>query len=238
MKRKICIVVIPIIIAALGMTAASAASYTSANFVLMNARVVVSAGSASSASYVLGDVAIGNFISGKAASANYMLDAGLIFISDASIVIDSIVWNIDNPIERGGVGYVKAVIRNIGSMKVNLKICVFDREEADNKRWVPGDNEGENELNKYLLSVLITSKDMQNVIYNENGNEDYVSETYLSCTSQKFTCSGSTENGIGILPGQERALHLKFEAPNVDTTGASEHEEHFIYIQVRADVSN
>jgi len=54
---------------------AFALSYTSSNYTMKNARVVISGGKASSANYAANHVNIGKITSGKAESANYALNA-------------------------------------------------------------------------------------------------------------------------------------------------------------------
>lgn len=241
MKQATKIILVPIIIFALT-TALSAQTYTSLNYALSGARIVASGGNAASGAYTLDNVVIGNFVGGKSESGVYSLRAGFI-ISVAGTpsirigLLEPIGWQIGEPVRAGRSYLARALVTNIGDVKVGISLSVEDKT-LHVEGWKAGTEPDANGVNTYLMNAVITGRDtamVDETYFNENGNEDMASELAKRADADTFACSRSSRNGINIMPDETRYLYLKFNAPHADTTGGTQHEAHSIYIEVKAN---
>ena len=124
-------------------------------------------------------------------------------------------------IEANGVRInEKITVTNDGNMPVTYSLSVKDA--AGQLGWQPAP---EPDVNKYTMSAIFTDISVQSVNESDFGPGDLLSETPKK----------PIENGINVLPGESRALWLKFNAPRADTTNREKHEQHFIYVEVKAE---
>ena len=118
------------------------------------------------------------------------------------------------------------IVKNNGSVPVTYDIRVVDASGG----WSAVSAPGANDVNCYALSAIFTDTAAQSVDeahFNEEPGaiEDAVSQdTNRLATDTTFACRHSAANGTGVLPGEERALWLKFIAPSIDTTQVKEHK--------------
>lgn len=214
---------------------AFAEPHTSANYALLGARIVASGGNAGAGAYALDNVAVGGLAGGKAVSANYILRAGLIVDGEnLSLILNPISWELGS-VEAGGVRTAKIIVENAGNVKTDYSIRVYDDSTAP---WAAGAEPGGNKKNTFVMSAVFSGVATPSVTFNEGGNEDVVTEEFAKSSGTKFACAESLENGTNASPGKKHALWIRFEAPNADTTGAAEHREHCIYMEVNATGTN
>lgn len=207
---------------------------TSPNFSLKNPKII-SGGSGYSTTYSLNNVEIGNFLAGEAESSNYAFRTIILIRSNflLSISLSPTTWSLGS-IQVGSSKITtsdeRIIILNNGDAKENLSLRVIDVAGT----WQAADAIG---VNRYVISGIFTDTAVAAVgddNFNELGGEDVISEgvPQLS-TDAKFATTVSAKNGIGILPGEERVLWLKFEAPTVDTTQSN----HGIWVVIEAELA-
>ncbi|MBL7157327.1 MAG: hypothetical protein ISS92_04080 [Candidatus Omnitrophica bacterium] len=218
----------------------SAQTYISTNYILSNAKIVISGGKVHSTNYSFNNVELGNIFGGKAVSANYSLRPGFLlderFTQRLSISLNPTSWVL-NSVTPGTSKITssdeKIIVLNDGNVKASYSLQVIDSAGT----WRASDTVGGNDVNKYVMSGILTDVSVSGVdetYFNEMGSEDLISEDIAQLsTSIKFASTYSAKNGVEIVPHEERTLWLKFEAPKADTTG----EQHDIWLIVGAEVS-
>ena len=234
--KRICSV---LMILSLSSTNLFALSHSSSNYTLSMPRIVASGGSASSFNYSIYDAVIGKPFGGVAESTSYSLHANLFFDGKTQLLSISLyptTWTlssvtagsskITNPNE-------KIVVLNNGNVKESYSLQVQDVAGT----WSAADTVDGNDVDRYVMSGIFTSIDISvvdNSNFNELGSEDLIlkSAPQLS-TDTKFATTSSAENGIGVMPNEERLLWLKFNAPKADTT----QQGHVIWVIINAELS-
>lgn len=228
-------IIIILIVIAVFSPVVFAQMYTSSNYTLSNPRIAISASKADSSNYSLRRVIIGNIFGGQAQSSDYVLK--IYCVINASIKVSPLDWILSEVLPgetKINSNSAKIILKNVGSVKVTYGIRVTDASGT----WEASDVEDGNDLNKYSISAAITGTDLTDLgpdYFNESGNEDLVLEGPQVSTSSKFATTLSASNGVNVMPGEERALWLKFNAPKVDT---SQEGQHNIWLIIEAKEVN
>jgi len=196
--------------------------------------------SSSSNNYILSNIVIGNVTGGSAESPNFFLQTYLfqerLSTDILSISLNPTSWPLASvPPNQSKItsSAEKITVVNDGTIKASYSLQVMDAQGT----WQAASTLDGNILNKYLMSGIFTDIGIAGVddtYFNELGDEDLIFEsTPQTSTTVKFGTMSSAKTGVGVLPGEERALWLKFTAPQADTT----QEEHDIWVIVGAEIS-
>lgn len=156
--------------------------------------------------------------------------------SRLSISLDPATWFLDS-IPAGSSRIAsrneRIIILNDGSVRESFDLQVIDSAGT----WRASDTVGGNDMNRYVLSGIFTGLEIlevNNSNFNELGNEDLILDTSSQVsTDTKFAATVSSENGVRVMPDEERALWLKFDAPKADNTQV----QHDIRVIINAELS-
>ncbi|NQT07432.1 MAG: hypothetical protein HQ575_07835 [Candidatus Omnitrophica bacterium] len=215
-----------------------AETHVSAHYKINVPRLVPSGGQSSSVNYMIKNAVIGRPFGGSSESNNFKIYADYFYdiIQRLSISLNPLSWQLKSiPGESFKVSLPdeRIVLKNDGNVRETISIQVIDSAGT----WMAGANIGENTLNRYLMSAILTDTDVLAIEpehFNETGAEDLMLEsTPQLATDIKYASTISVKNGVSIAPNEERYLWLKFDAPAADTTN----EQHDIWVIVGAELS-
>ena len=216
-------ILITIVLVMIFSSAVFAQTYTSPSYSLTEAKIAVSNISADSSSYSLRRVIIGNVFGGKAQSADYVLK--IYCAINTSINVSPMDWMLSE-ISPGEIRIndenTKIILKNVGDEKVSYGLRIVDASGT----WEASGIDNTEEINRCSISAAVTDTGvagLDETYFNESESEDLILEEMQFSTSTKFATTLSASNGVNIMPGEERALWLKFNAPQVDTSQEGEH---------------
>ena len=214
-----------IIITLLGLSSfALAETNRSRNFTLKEPGIVISAGNADSDSYSVKGAIAGEPFGGSAESAAFTLNT-YIASAKANIAACPLDWA---PVTLGpGESVVtgaadRIIVNNTGDVKLLFRLRALDASGT----WVPSETANGNDINKFAISGVFTDTavtDIGDVDFNESGDDDIILDEFREAGDTRFAAISSPANGRGVMPGEERALWIKFRAPIIDTTHDSQH---------------
>lgn len=222
---------IPIIVTAtllLSTSLAFALTHTSPNYILKDARIVISGGDANSSNYFLDGVRIGNVFGGKAESGNFSLDASKIVRGipypppTLSVSVSPDFWNIGvvevNSITMmGDAG--KITVTNDGQVRTTYALSLVNPQG-----WTASQTEiGQN---IYILNAAF-SLEAESIVWNETNHA--LSTEQVRSTSTKFA---GDQTGVDVAPNEERTLWLQFKAPSATVITTQQDIEVIINAQV------
>ncbi len=221
MRKKILVIIIALLRLS---SLAFAETNRSQNFTLKEPGIVISVGSADSDSYSIRGAIAGEPFGGSAESAAFTLNT-YISSARANIAACPLDWapmTLD-PGESIVTGATdRIIVNNTGDVKLLFKLCALDASGS----WIPSETANVNDINKFAISAIFTAPgvtDIEDTDFNESGNDDIIMDEFRESNETRFAAISSPANGRGVMPGEERALWIKFQAPMIDTTQDSQH---------------